>query len=67
MPNDPGGEPYDGRDDIWAHQRLEYPSDKVRVQHVASPISYLVEERGWPVGCTGHGQLDVAAKVTPIE
>jgi len=36
-----------------AHRHLEHPSNAVQVQHVAMPISFPIEEWGWPVRWTG--------------
>jgi len=57
-----GGEKWDLR---RVHRHLEHPSNAVRVQRVAMPISLFVEEQGRPVGCTGRVQHDVIAKTVP--
>ena len=66
MPNDPRDEPHDSHDNVRVHRYLEHPGDTVRVQHIARPISLLIEERGRLIRA-GHEQLDVITDVASIE
>ena len=71
MPDDIGNEPRDDHADVHVHWHLEHPGDAVRVQHIATPVSLLIEEQGWLVGWTGHGQLGLITErincATPAE
>ena len=67
VPNDLRDEPHDSHDYVRVHRHLEHPGDAVRIQHVAVPISFLIEERRWLFGWVGHGQLDVIVQTTPVE
>ena len=66
MPNNLRDEPHDSHNYVRVHRHLEHPGDTVRVQHIALPISLLIEE--WRrVIRAGHEQLDVIADVASVE
>ena len=66
MLNDFRNEPYDTHDDVRIHRHFKHSGDTVRVQHIALPISLLIEERGQLIRA-GHEKLNLITDVASIK